>query len=201
MTAPELRTKRLILREFTEKDLDAIFAIFGDAEVNRFLPWFPVKTEQEAADFYRKRLTCTKDTWHYAFCRKEDNIPIGYVDLRLSGSRDLGYGLSRQFWGQGFVTAACKAVIDLAKRQGVPFLTATHDEKNPRSGAVMQKLGMQYQYSYEELWQPKNYPVTFRLYQLNLDGNSSRVYREYWDKSEVHFVEKLPERLQIPDQC
>ena len=34
----------------------------------------------------------------------------------------------------------------------------------------MQNLGMKYQYTYEELWQPKNMPVVFRMYQLNLDG-------------------------------
>lgn len=30
---------------------------------------------------------------------------------------------------------------------------------------------MSYQYSYEELWQPKNFPVTFRMYQLNLSAD------------------------------
>ena len=29
------------------------------------------------------------------------------------------------------------------------------------------KLGMSYQYSYEEQWQPKDIKVTFRLYRLN----------------------------------
>lgn len=27
------------------------------------------------------------------------------------------------------------------------------------------------------------------MYQLNLDGNESRVCRKYWDTSEVHFIE------------
>lgn len=48
---------------------------------------------------------------------------------------------------------------------------------------------MQYQYSYEEQWQPKDVLVTFRMYQLNLDGQNDRVYKEYWDKSSVHFKE------------
>lgn len=61
--------------------------------------------------------------------------------------------------------------------------------KIPRSGRVMQKLGMRYQYSYEERWQPKNRLVTFRLYQLNLDGQEDRVYRKYWEQSAVHYVE------------
>ena len=53
----------------------------------------------------------------------------------------------------------------------------------------MQAIGMRYCYSYEELWQPKNFPVIFRLYQLNLDGQMDRVYREYWDRYPVNFVE------------
>ena len=46
---------------------------------------------------------------------------------------------------------------------------------------------MQYKYSYKELWQPKNYEVTFRMYQLNFDG-IARTYMEYWDKY-PHFIE------------
>ena len=52
---------------------------------------------------------------------------------------------------------------------------------------------MKYQYSYEERCQPKDYLVTFRMYQLNLDGNGNRVYRKYWDMYENHFIEALPE--------
>ena len=73
----------------------------------------------------------------------------------------------------------------------MPYLTATHDVNNPRSGNVMRALGMRYRYSYEELWQPKNFFVTFRMYQINLDGHDDRVYREYWNRYENHFVENL----------
>ena len=52
----------------------------------------------------------------------------------------------------------------------MPFVTATHDVNNPRSGAVMRRLGMRYCYSYREQWQPKDLSVVFRLYQLDLDG-------------------------------
>lgn len=40
----------------------------------------------------------------------------------------------------------------------------------------MQQMGMKYCYSYEEQWQPKDLWVTFRMYQLNLDGQKDRVY-------------------------
>lgn len=50
------------------------------------------------------------------------------------------------------------------------------------------RLGMKYQYSYEEQWHPKDFLVTFKMYQLNLDGNDSRVYKKYWDNSTIHFI-------------
>ena len=52
----------------------------------------------------------------------------------------------------------------------------------------MKKVGMLYKYSYNEMWQPKNYKVTFRMYQLNFDG-VDRTYMEYWDKY-PHFIEQ-----------
>ena len=55
----------------------------------------------------------------------------------------------------------------------------------------MQKLGMRYQYTYREQWQPKDIPVTFRLYQLNLDGSEERVYWKYWERYAVHYIEDL----------
>ena len=54
----------------------------------------------------------------------------------------------------------------------------------------MKRLGMMYQYSYKEQWQPKGFPVIFRMYQLNLDENKNRVYKKYWNDSMVHFVEE-----------
>lgn len=55
----------------------------------------------------------------------------------------------------------------------------------------MKALGMRYQYTYQEQWQPKNILVDFRLYQLNLDGNENRVYRKYWEQNAVRYVEKI----------
>jgi len=78
-----------------------------------------------------------------------------------------------------FIAFACKAVVEQLKKSGVPYITATHDVNNPRSGNVMKSIGMTYCYSYEEQWQPKNIRSTFRMYQLNLDGQNDRVYNKY----------------------
>lgn len=187
----ELETQRLILRRFNKNDLKAIFNIFSDKEVNTYLPWFVLKSMEEAKEFFEKNyLEVYKQCWNYkyAICLKSDNIPIGYVNVSMNDSHDFGYGLCKEFWNNGFVTEAGKAVIEQLKKDGFDFITATHDIKNPRSGNVMKKLGMQYKYSYEELWQPKNILVTFRMYQLNIDNNIRRVYKKYWNDSKVHFV-------------
>lgn len=192
MNTPEMETKRLILRKFTENDLEAFYQIYSDEEINTFLPWFPLKTMEEARRFYEDRYERKyreKSAYNYAVCLKKDNIPIGYVNVSMDDSFDFGYGLRKEFWRQGIITEAGEAVIRRLRKDKIPYITATHDVNNPRSGAVMRRLGMKYQYSYEEQWQPKDFPVIFRLYQLNLDGNEERVYDKYWKASTVHFVE------------
>lgn len=189
---PRLETDRLILRKFAPKDLQALLRIYGDRQANTYLPWFPLRTEREARALLEQKYLAgyARPTGYlYAVCRKERDIPIGYVHLGVEEPHDLGYGLRRAFWGRGFAAEAARAVIDRARADGVPYLTATHDVDNPRSGAVMKKLGMRYQYSYREQWQPKDIPVVFRLYQLNLDGQE-RIYWGYWQASKQHFVEK-----------
>lgn len=190
---PVLRTERLILRKFNENDIEALFNIHRDGEVNRFLPWFPLRSVEEARDFFDKNYAEVykkKRGYKYAICLKSDNVPVGYINIGMDEPHDLGYGLCKEFWHRGIVREAAKAVTERAKRDGIKYITATHDVKNPRSGNVMKSIGMKYKYSYEEQWQPKDITVIFRMYQLNFDGDDSRVYTKYWDDSEVHFVEK-----------
>ncbi len=194
MNTPALETDRLILRKFTEKDLAALLDIYRDKEVNTYLPWFPLESMADAKAFFEERYEAVYTQpcgYRYAICLKQDDIPIGYINVSTDDSHDLGYGLRKEFWHQGIVSEAAKAVVEQVKKDGMTYITATHDVNNPRSGNVMKALGMKYQYSYEELWQPKNFLVTFRMYQLNFDGNDERVYREYWDRYENHFVEAL----------
>lgn len=178
---PRLETERLILRKFAEHDLKDLYEIYRDEEVNEFLPWFPLKALEEAELFYESHLKsryAKERAYNYAICLKEDDRPIGYINVDMDDSHDLGYGLRKEFWNRGIVTEAGRKIIEQLRKDGVPYITATHDIHNPRSGSVMRRLGMRYQYSYEEKWQPKDILVTFRLYQLNLDGQEDRVYKK-----------------------
>ena len=174
VNTPTLETKRLVLRRFTPEDIPAIYEIFSDPEVNRFLPWPPVSSMDEAREFYQAHYGQAYQKpagYYYAICRKGDNVPIGYMGLGVKEPYELGYGLRRESWGMGYVTA-------------------THDVNNPASGRVMQALGMTYRYTYREQWQPKNVSVLFRLYQLDLNG-SHETYQGYAEKYPEHFVEDI----------
>ena len=181
MNTPTLETDRLILRRFSEEDINALFLILKIEEVNTFLPWYPVKSIDETRKFYKERYADKyqrPQAYAYAICLKSDNFPIGYIKVDMEEHHDFGYGLRKEFWHQGIVSEAGKAVVAQVKRDGLPYITATHDRNNPRSGNVMRNVGMKYQYSFEEQWQPKNIAVIFRMYQLNLDGQKDRIYKK-----------------------
>ena len=171
----ELATPRLRLRPFAEKDLAALHALLRDPQVNTFLPWFPVETREGAEAFLRN----WSGEGHYAVVLRDGpDALVGYVNQELDGARDLGYGFCRAVSGRGLASEAAAAVAREARESGLPFLTATHDVNNPASGGVMRRIGMTYRYSYVELWQPKNFLVTFRLYQMDFDP-AAKTYAAY----------------------
>ena len=133
--------------------------------------------------YYRR-----ESVYRYAVCLKADGGLIGYVAAEEDESYDLGYAIARAYWGKGLASEAAGAVVEQLRQAGWPYITATHDVRNPRSGLVMQRLGMTYRYSYEEQWQPKNIPVIFRLYQQNFDGRNE-THQGYWERYPQHFVE------------
>lgn len=188
-----LETDRLRLRHFREDDAQAVFDILSDKEVNRFLPMFPLDNIEEAQEYIQTHYLdsyAAGDIHHYAICLKPEDKPIGYIHVSGEESHDFGYGLKKEFWHQGIVSEAGKLLLDSLKDSEIPFITATHDIQNPHSGLVMKKLGMIYQYSYQEQWQPKNIPVTFRMYQMNFHCPENFVYEKYKEMYPF-FVENL----------
>ena len=190
---PTLTTQRLILRKFTKDDLEAIYTIFKDKQTNTFLPWFPLKTKEDALLFFKEHyeINYQKPTgYNYAICLKTNNIPIGYVNIDVDDdSYDLGYGLHKDYWHQGITSEAVAEVITQVQKDKIPYLTATHDINNPRSGQLMKNIGMKYCYSYEEPWQAKGIQVIFRMYQLNLNCDPTFIYKGYWKRFPNHFIE------------
>lgn len=190
-SSPKLNSDRLILRRFEETDIYDFYELYKSDKVNKYLPWYPVKTMEEASELlqtlYLKKYD-TENTYHYAIVLRESNQVIGALNISDDESHDLGYLLLETYWSTGIITEACTLLIDHLKDIGFPFVTATHDVKNIASGKVLKKLGLKYRYSYKELWKPKDFMVTFRMYQLNINKDQDYVYTKYWNLYE-HIIE------------
>ena len=171
---PRLETERLILRKFKPEDVWDAFLIYRDKEINRFLPWHPVRSIREMQEFFEKQIFPEYEkegAYRYALEEKETHQVIGYlklvqIDLQAR-SGALGYGLRREFWNRGLMIEAARALLSRLREDGFRVVTAAYDQNNPRSGRVLEKLGMRYIRSYEEQWQPKDFKVTFLLYQID----------------------------------
>lgn len=50
-----VETERLVLRQFTEQDVNALFLILSDKEVNTFLPMFPLRNIEEAKAYLQSK--------------------------------------------------------------------------------------------------------------------------------------------------
>lgn len=81
---------------------------------------------------------------------KETGTLIGTIGFMSwdagNGSLEVGYSLSRSYWGKGLMTEALSAVLSFAfTDMKVHRVWAVHETSNPASGRVMQKCGMQFE--------------------------------------------------------
>ena len=78
MNTPALETEHLILRKFTEKDIEALFIILKDEEVNKFLPWYPMKSLEETKNSMKKDMfpnICSHMAMHMLYALKKTTSP------------------------------------------------------------------------------------------------------------------------------
>jgi [ribosomal protein S5]-alanine N-acetyltransferase len=149
---PVLETERLILRKITLDDLEDMFEYGSDEEVSRYVTWDTHKTTNDTKDFIEFVLSKYEKgkvaPWGIEL--KETGKLIGTVDF-VSWSPDhnnaeIGYVLSRAYWGMGITTEAAYELIrfgfehmELVRIQARCFL------KNIGSERVMEKLGMTFE--------------------------------------------------------
>ncbi len=114
---PILETERLLLRELTPDDFDAMFEIFGDAETMLYYPRPYDRAMLEAA--LQRQFKSYADNGYglWAMILKGENKFIGDCGLlhqEVEGVLELevGYHVNRQYWGQGFAPEAARACFD-----------------------------------------------------------------------------------------
>ena len=143
-----LTTKRLVLRRYTMDDVDAIYTGWAnDPEVTRFLHW-PTHPD---VDVTRAVLQTWVERYaeegYYNWGIVLDGKVLGNIAVVGCNTADawaeVGYALSRAYWGQGIMTEALERVIAfLFEEVGVHRVMLKHDVDNVGSGRVMEKNGL-----------------------------------------------------------
>jgi len=147
MANAELRGGRVRLRDFQPEDIDDVFIYASDPAVTRFAGWEPHRTPYETMAYIRR---CLADDWGpitFAVEHVVEGKVIGVVDIRiisrLWGVGEIGYTLSRRYWGQGLNVEAGRLLLEYGfKHLSLRRIQAVCDTTNHRSYRTMEKLGM-----------------------------------------------------------
>jgi ribosomal-protein-alanine N-acetyltransferase len=141
---------RVLIREYREEDIDAIYLHTSDSAVVEHLPWGPLNRET-AARFVRKAIRETSDVprmrFDLAVCLEDETILIGgcglFINSVVNREGEICYWLSRTYWGHGYATETATALIDVGFSDlGLHRIVATCSMNNLRSKRVLEKLQM-----------------------------------------------------------
>jgi len=143
-------TERLTIRAWTTADLDAWFAIYGDAEVCKGLSRPPLGTSEEAKEDLEKLISrhsaMEPGMGAWAIEASGARQVVGTLLLKHlpdSEKVEIGWHLARAYWGRGYATEAARwAQARAFKELELGTLYAVAYPWNTRSIKVMERLGM-----------------------------------------------------------
>ena len=149
---PQLASRRLLLRQMTLSDADDVQRLAGDRAVAETAALIPHPYEDGEAERWIKSQAHDRDSGAgavWAILRREDELFVGAVGLAINRDcqhAELGYWIGVPYWNNGYVTEACRLVLDYAfNDRKLHRVLAHHFSTNTASGRVMQKLGMTYE--------------------------------------------------------
>ena len=146
-----LRTPRLVLRPWREDDLEDFYAYARVDGVGQMAGWMPHRDPDESREILAMFIEGKK-----TFALEYDGRAVGslgietyperfYPELAESRGREIGYVLSRDYWGRGLMPEAVGAVIRwLFDDQKLDFILVGHFEWNRQSRRVIEKCGFRY---------------------------------------------------------
>ncbi|WP_124065693.1 GNAT family N-acetyltransferase [Clostridium sp. E02] len=145
-----IETKRLILRGWKEEDIKDMFEYASVKGVGEMAGWKHHETIEEThkiiSDFISEKNV-------FAIVCKENEKVIGSLGLHHSRLNDneiyknmkikeIGYVLSKDYWGKGLMPEAVKAVIAFCfEKHSLEALTIQHGSTNSQSEKVIKKCG------------------------------------------------------------
>jgi len=139
MTAPVLDAGPLTLRPFEESDVDFVHGLLNDERVRQYLS----KTRPQSGDAVRRFVETEDDLRLVA---RVDGERVGVVDLvhvdESFGTAELGYFFDPESWGNGYATAAARAVLGHGfDERRLHRVSAQVVDPNSGSRRVLEKLG------------------------------------------------------------
>lgn len=136
-----IETQRLILRRYRRDDLQDLYEYLSNPNVVEYEPYKPMSMEE------------TKDNLNYrvsseefiAVELKDEHKLIGnvYLGKREFDAVEMGYVFNDNYWGQGYASEACNALIEKSFSEGAHRIYAECDPENPNSWKLLERLGFE----------------------------------------------------------
>lgn len=146
-----IETDRLILRPFCKADLDDLYEYASVPGVGEMAGWNHHESKEKSKEILDIFINEDKV---FAIVFKESGKVIGSLGVEKYGledrltefdgyhGREIGYVLSKVYWGKGIMTEAVSAVIDyLFNVLNLDFLTCGYYDFNSQSRRVQEKCG------------------------------------------------------------
>jgi RimJ/RimL family protein N-acetyltransferase len=151
---PLVTSTRLALRDWSEDDAPAALAIYGSAEVARWLtPALDRIGDVEAmrsvlSTWQKQQAELVPPQGRWAIHRISDGAVVGGVGIRLlppdGEDLELSWQLNPAEWGKGYAVEAARALVTWAFTQEIDELFAVARPSNVRATATAKRLGMQW---------------------------------------------------------
>ena len=147
-TFPELESDRLLFSEYTKTDASELFNIRTHPKVCEYLDSDTPQSPQDIEKRIELIQQAFKDkngiTW--AIINKENNKLIGDFGIwkldKQNFRGEIGYVLSPDYWGKGYMKEAMKTLIHFAFHTfNLNSLEANINPKNQNSRSILLKLG------------------------------------------------------------
>ncbi len=151
MIFTDLETERLRLENISSEDKEFIFEQFSNNDVNKYLfdaePMVEPSEAQELIDFYMSPEPRNRHRW--ILVRKSDGLTLGTCGFHFWNQNEhkieTGYDLRKEFWGNGYMLEAMKAIIDFGESKlDVKRIDANIYIENEKSIALAKKLGFEF---------------------------------------------------------
>ena len=146
-----IETARLILRPFNLGDAPDVQRLAGNRAVADTTLNIPYPYEDGMAEAWigthEEHFEDGKGII-FAVTLKDSGQLVGSVGItnKEHDRGEMGYWIGQPYWNQGYATEAAQAIITHGFEElTLNKISATHLERNPASGRVMEKAGMSYE--------------------------------------------------------